>query len=157
MHINQTAFLCCCWVVPASSDESCQICRTGRFLAGSRPSMMLCLCSLLRIPPELFLCRVSLCDRVYYTSLSTFPPLYLFYYNADISVAMVTNCSVTFFSFFTCTESGFFFCRPPLCEGALWSRLLWATSGPHGDERCGLQWGHQEALASASSVDIRCV
>lgn len=30
-------------------------------------------------------------------SLLYFPSLYLFYYNADISVAMVTNCSVTFF------------------------------------------------------------
>lgn len=55
------------------------------------------LCSLLRVLLELFLPWVSSCDRVYYTSLSTFPSLYLFYYNADILVAMVTNCNGTFF------------------------------------------------------------
>lgn len=142
---------------PASSDKSwwkrcqgCQICRFQTF--HDALALLAAQDSAGTISSPL-----SLCDRVYYTSPSTFPSLYLFYYNADISVAMVTNCRVTFFSFFACTESGFFFCRPPLCEGTLWSRLLWATSGPHGDKRCGLQWGHQEALMSASSVDIRCV
>lgn len=55
------------------------------------------LCSLLRVLLELFLPWVSSCDRVYCTSLSAFPSLYLFYYNADILVAMVTNGNVTLF------------------------------------------------------------